>query len=177
MLVKQFKTLTVRLYQGDITKSQAKAIVNAANPQMIPDGGVDGAINRAAGLQLAPLQKSLGPITVGAAVLTPGFNLPAKYIIHTAGPIWHGGDSREPELLAQCYQSCLALANHHQLTSIAFPAISTGVYHFPVQRAAAIVYDVLKSLAAQSTSVQQIDLVNFDARTAQIYEVVFNENQ
>lgn len=176
MLVQQIGPLQVRLLQGDITKSTADTIVNAANPRMIPGGGVDGAINRAAGPQLGPLQKSLGPIETGTAVLTNGFNLPAKFVIHTAGPIWHGGQHHEEVLLANCYQNCLALAEAHHLTSIAFPAISTGVYHFPIQKAATIVHEVLNTFAPLASSVKQVDLINFDERTVLIYEDVFKQN-
>lgn len=171
----QINNLQIELEQGDLTKKQVDAIVNAANPQMIPGGGVDGAINFAAGPCLGALQRSLGPIEVGQAVITPGFDLPAKYVIHTAGPIWRGGKQHESELLANCYRHALQLAAQHQLRSIAFPAISTGVYGFPIELAAELVCQVVLEFAKSETSVVQISFVNFDAKTEAIYEAVFAE--
>lgn len=166
-------SLTVNLKVGDITKETTEAIVNAANRELIPGGGVDGAINRAAGPQLGVAQQSLGPIKTGAAVITPGYNLPAKYVIHTAGPIWHGGSQKEEELLGAAYINSLTLASSHRLTSISFPSISTGVYRFPLERAAEIVLESLQKFSVASGSLQIVNLVNFDMQTDEIYRRIF----
>jgi O-acetyl-ADP-ribose deacetylase (regulator of RNase III) len=123
---------------GDITKLAVEAIVNAANTSLLGGGGVDGAIHRAAGRELLKECETLGGCPTGEARITKGYNLPAKHVIHAVGPVWHGGKSHEDELLAGCYRNALALARAHKLRSIAFPAISTGVYRFPVDRAANI---------------------------------------
>ena len=116
---------------GDITTLKVDAVVNAANSALSGGGGVDGAINRAAGPELVKASRKLGPISAGEAVITEGFNLSAKYVIHAVGPVWHGGDKHEHELLASCYRRALELANEQGVDSIAFPAISCGAYRFP----------------------------------------------
>lgn len=175
-LTVQFQGFSVRIYQGDLTKVSAGAIVNAANQAMIPGGGVDGAINQAAGPSLAPLQRSLGPLAVGQALATPAFELPATKIIHTVGPQY---DSRQPQLMAQqlqdCYQNCLDLANQLQLTSLAFPAISTGVYHYPVAQTLPIILTVLNHYQQQVGTVKQIDLVDYLATIDQQYQQYFQQ--
>ncbi|MBF6591362.1 MAG: O-acetyl-ADP-ribose deacetylase [Ktedonobacterales bacterium] len=128
----------VRIVQGDITQLDVDAIVNAANSSLRGGGGVDGAIHRAAGLQLAQECSRIGGCPTGEARLTGGYNLPARYIIHTVGPVWHGGTHGEDGLLARCYHQSLALAARHRLRAVAFPAISTGIYGFPKDRAARI---------------------------------------
>lgn len=128
----------IKVIRADITTLAVDAIVNAANASLMGGGGVDGAIHRAAGPQLAQACRPLAPCPTGQARTTPGFNLPARFVIHTVGPVWDGGGYGEEELLADCYRNSLQLAVHHGLRTVAFPAISTGVYGFPVERAAPI---------------------------------------
>jgi O-acetyl-ADP-ribose deacetylase (regulator of RNase III) len=137
----------IEIVEGDITRLNVDAIVNAANQMLAPGGGVCGAIHRAAGPELAEACARLGGCETGEAKITPGFRLPARYVIHTVGPVWGGGESGEEVLLAACYRNSLALAAEHGLSTIAFPAISTGIFGFPPDRAARIaVATVLDSL-------------------------------
>jgi O-acetyl-ADP-ribose deacetylase (regulator of RNase III) len=128
----------IEIIEGDITRLDVDAIVNAANKTLLGGGGVDGAIHRAAGPELYEACKKLGGCETGEARITPGFRLPARYVIHTVGPVWGGGERGENRLLANCYRNALALAREHGLASIAYPAISTGAYRFPPDRAALI---------------------------------------
>ena len=138
----------IELAVGDITVLEVDGVVNAANPSLAPGGGVDGAIHRAAGPELADYALGLGGCRAGEAKLAPGFRLPARRVLLTVGPIWRGGGAGEPELLAACYRSCLALARAHGLRSLAFPAISTGVYGYPKERAAAVAVGELRAAEA-----------------------------
>jgi O-acetyl-ADP-ribose deacetylase len=159
----------LQVQQGDITRLEVDAIVNAANEWMLGGGGVDGAIHRAAGPQLLAACRAVPEVRpdvrcpTGEARITPGFQLPAKHVIHTVGPVWHGGGAGEDALLASCYRRSLELAEAHSLRSIAFPAISCGVYRFPVKRAAAIAVRETRQHLRQAKSVSTIVLVAFDA--------------
>lgn len=154
--------------QGDITKLQVDAIVNAANSSLLGGGGVDGAIHRAAGPELLAACEKLQGCATGDAKATPGFRLPAQWVFHAVGPVWHGGDHEEDKLLARCYSRCLELAREHKIASIAFPAISTGVYHFPVERAAEIAIGAVKEHINKS-GVSTVQFVCFNSATLDIY--------
>lgn len=151
----------------DITELDVDAIVNAANSSLLGGGGVDGAIHRAAGRELLEYCRGLGGCPTGEARITPGFDLPARWVIHTVGPVWHGGHNDEPELLASCYRSSLALADEHDLRSIAFPAISTGVYGYPRELAARI---ALTTIRETRTTVTNVTIACFDRSTLDLYQ-------
>jgi len=147
----------------DITTLDVDAIVNAANTSLLGGGGVDGAIHRAAGPELLAACRPLGGCPTGSAKITPGFRLPARFVIHAVGPVWRGGGHGEDRLLASCYESALRLAAQHRLRSIAFPAISCGAYRFPVDRAASIAVQSVRQTLAAATGIQHVLLVAFDA--------------
>lgn len=163
------------ILKGDIVKAKAEAIVNAANTSLLGGGGVDGAIHRAAGSQLLAECKTLGGCKTGEAKITQGYKLKASYVIHTPGPIWRGGKWNEEALLRNCYESCLRLAKEHGIKSIAFPSISTGVYRFPVERAAGIAVEAICDYLKEDTHFQQITMVCFDQETAEAYSHAFGE--
>jgi O-acetyl-ADP-ribose deacetylase (regulator of RNase III) len=154
--------------EGDITRLAVDAIVNAANATLLGGGGVDGAIHRAAGPELLTACEKLHGCATGDAKATPGFRLPAKWVFHAVGPVWHGGGRGEDELLASCYRRCLQLAREHNVSSIAFPAISTGVYRFPPEPAAQI---AIRTVAEhiESSGVATVQFVCFNPETLAIY--------
>ena len=156
----------IEVTRGDITQEQVDAIVNAANPSLLGGGGVDGAIHRAAGPELKEACRPLGGCEVGDAKVTPGFRLPARWVIHTVGPVWRGGDQGEPELLASCYRRSLEVADEVGARSVAFPAISTGAYGYPRDQAARVAVD---TLLTTDTRVELVRLVAFDEETARLY--------
>src|SRR6201996_7657268 len=156
----------LKVVRGDITKLEVDAIVNAANTSLLGGGGVDGAIHRAAGPDLLTACRALHGCATGDAKATPGFRLPAKWVFHAVGPVWHGGTQNEERLLASCYRRCLELAREHKAESIAFPAISTGIYRFPPEQAAQIAVRTVKENAAGIAVVQ---FVCFNDTTLEIY--------
>lgn len=158
----------IEVWQGDITQLKVGAIVNAANPSLLGGGGVDGAIHEAAGPELLEACRALAGCQTGMAKMTSGFNLPAKHIIHTVGPVWKGGGANEDSHLASCYRRSLGLAIESKLTSIAFPAISCGVYGFPPERAAHIAIQTLIEQRAHAPRIQRVLLVAFQDSMAEI---------
>ncbi len=153
---------TIELFQGDITTVNVDVIVNAANSSLLGGGGVDGAIHRAAGPELLEECKALDGCERGQAKITHAYKLACRYVIHTVGPIWRGGQQGEAELLAACYRNSLVLADEHKLTGIAFPAISCGVYGYPVQQAVAIAVDTVKHYIATGTGLKRLIFVCFN---------------
>ena len=161
----------LELQIGDITRCEVDAIVNAANESLLGGGGVDGAIHRAAGPGLLEECRKLGGCRTGEARITAGYRLRARHVIHTVGPIWNDGRSNEPELLASCYRSCIELANKHQLQSLAFPAISCGVYGYPHAQAAEIAVSTVRE-SLKGTSVEQVIFMVFSREMAKHYEAL-----
>jgi O-acetyl-ADP-ribose deacetylase (regulator of RNase III) len=166
---------TIEAIQGDITKQDVDAIVNAANTSLLGGGGVDGAIHRAAGRELVEACRKIGRCPTGEARITPGFRLPARHVIHTVGPVWGGGTRGEPALLRGCYEQSFALAAKHRLRWIAFPSISTGAYRFPIDRAARIAVDAARAHAASPTSLELIRFVCFSPDDLAVYEALLND--
>ncbi len=159
----------IEIIQGDITTLKVDAIVNAANNSLLGGGGVDGAIHRAAGPELLAECRTLGGCETGDAKLTNGYNLAARFVIHTVGPVWHGGNQGEPELLRRAYRRCLDLAREHGIRSISFPAISCGVYGYPLPEAALIALTAAKEAAA-GDDFERIILVQFSEQALQVYQ-------
>ena len=160
----------IKLVSSDITKLHVDTIVNAANRTLLGGGGVDGAIHRAAGRGLLDECRKLNGCDTGSAKITKGYNLPAKYIIHAVGPVWHGGDNNEHELLGGCYETALKLAAEHNCKSIAFPNISTGIYHFPKEEAAKTAIDTVRNFLSENRLPEDVTFVCFDAENYAIYE-------
>ena len=159
----------IEIILGDITRQSVDAIVNAANCSLLGGGGVDGAIHRAAGPELLAECRSLHGCETGKAKITKGYRLPAKYVIHTPGPVWHGGGSGEPELLASCYRSCLELASQNGCETVDFPSISTGVYHFPLDKASEIAIGTIAAYLREHPEIRRVRMVCFDLRTTAFY--------
>jgi O-acetyl-ADP-ribose deacetylase (regulator of RNase III) len=163
------------VYEGDITALAVDAIVNAANRTLLGGGGVDGAIHRAAGPELLQACRLLGGCRTGEAKITSGFRLPARYVIHTVGPVYSDGRSGEPDLLASCYRASLALAESHAAASVAFPAISCGVYGYPIEEAAQIAVTTVQMETAPWPEAARVIFACFDRRTAAIYRELLGE--
>jgi len=167
----------IRILQGDITTLVADAIVNAANQSLLGGGGVDGAIHRAAGPELLEACRLLKGCETGEAKITPGFQLPASYVIHTVGPVWRGGLQGEAELLRSCYQNSLQLALDKGLLSIAFPNISTGVYRFPKDLAAEIAISAVKEFLDKKETDLEVIFVVFDQENLTLYSHLLSESE
>jgi O-acetyl-ADP-ribose deacetylase (regulator of RNase III) len=165
----------IETLQGDITKLALDAIVNAANASLLGGGGVDGAIHRAAGPDLLEDCRALGGARTGEAKMTRGHRLPARHVIHAVGPVWHGGGRGEDALLASCYRECLRLAAEHGLRSLAFPAISTGAYGFPLERATRIAVEELRRGLEAHPEIERVVLCCFSASDLAVYDRVAGE--
>lgn len=159
----------IQLVKSDITTIETDAIVNAANESLLGGGGVDGAIHRAAGPQLLEACRKLGGCQTGEAKITEGFHLPARFVIHTVGPVWQGGTRNEEELLTSCYEKCLQIAGDHHLHSIAFPNISTGIYGFPKEKACRIAVSSVRQKMTQYPDLDLVLFVCFDAENFSLY--------
>ena len=168
-------TSRIEIIRGDITKQAVDAIVNAANTSLLGGGGVDGAIHRAAGPELLAECRTLHGCRTGEAKITKGYRLPARFVIHTPGPVWHGGGSGEEALLASCYKSCLALAAENGCRTVDFPSISTGVYHFPLEKASRIAVSTIADFLKEHPEIERVRMVCFDGRTKAFYDRALEE--
>ena len=168
-------TNRIAVIAGDITQQRVEAIVNAANSTLLGGGGVDGAIHRAAGPELLAECRTLGGCATGQAKITKGYKLPAKWVIHTVGPVWHDGQHGEDDLLAGCYRSCFALVESHGIKVVAFPSISTGAYGFPMDRAARIAVRETKQFLERNQLLERVMLVCFGASALDIHQAALRE--
>lgn len=176
-------SVAIAVVQADITTLAVDAIVNAANETLLGGGGVDGAIHRAAGPRLLQACRTLPEVRpgvrcpTGEARITPGFDLPARHVIHTVGPVWRGGQAREDDLLAACYRASLALGGTQAVSSVAFPAISCGVYGFPVERAARIAVRTIRQWLSENTADLDVQLVAFDRAMAEVLRAAVEQDE
>ena len=161
--------------EADITTLKLDAIVNAANETLLGGGGVDDAIHSAAGPELLEACKKIGGCLTGEARITPGFRLPSRFVIHTVGPVWHGGNQSEPELLASCYRNSLALARQHLVRSIGFPSISTGVYRYPKNKAARIAIREVRHFLVNDSELEIVQFVCFSKNDREIYQEILEQ--
>ena len=166
---------SIEILKVDITKLKSDAIVNAANTTLLGGGGVDGAIHRAGGNQILEECKKIGGCKTGDAVITTGGNLPAKYVIHTVGPVWHGGNKNEEELLANAYRNSLKVAVENKVKTIAFPNISTGVYRFPKEKAAQIAIDAVKGFIKEHAQIEKVIFACFDDENYNLYNSLIKD--
>ena len=160
----------IELIQADITTMEVDAIVNAANESLLGGGGVDGAIHRGAGQELLKECRTLGGCNTGQAKITNGYNLKAKFVIHTVGPVWRDGTNGEPQLLTSCYRSCLQLAVENQIQTIAFPSISTGVYGYPIMQASQIAVREVRNFLVNKTLIKQVSFVFLSSEDLYVYK-------
>jgi O-acetyl-ADP-ribose deacetylase len=165
----------IEVVQADITKLAVDAIVNAANRSLLGGGGVDGCIHRWAGPKLLAKCATLGGCRTGDAKITPGYNLPAKHVIHTVGPVWHGGNKGEPELLASCYRRSLEIAVENGVKTIAYPSISTGIYRYPIEQACRIALLTVSEFLASDSSIERVVFVCFSDADLNQYKVALTE--
>ena len=165
----------IEVVEGDVTKLRVDAIVNAANTTLLGGGGVDGAVHRAAGPELLEECRKLGGCPTGQARITKGYKLPAKWVIHTVGPVWRDGEHGEDELLAGCYRNSLALAEQNGVKTIAFPSISTGAYGFPMERAASLAVTEIKTFLERNRSIEKVVLVCFGKSAFDIHKQAVRE--
>ncbi len=164
----------IEVSKGDITKLKVDAIVNAANTSLLGGGGVDGAIHRAAGFELLEECKTLNGCKTGQSKITKGYNLPAKFVIHSVGPVWYGGNKKERELLKSCYNTALNLAKEYSLKTIAFPAISCGIYRFPYEQACKIATDTVKEFISQNDCLDKVIFIDINDEIIEIYKTLLS---
>ncbi|MBI5788026.1 MAG: O-acetyl-ADP-ribose deacetylase [Candidatus Schekmanbacteria bacterium] len=165
----------IRIIQGDITGLSVDAVVNAANNSLLGGGGVDGAIHRAAGPKLLEECRTLKGCPTGEAKITKGYNLPAKHVIHTVGPVWSGGNQKEPEKLRSCYRRCFVVAAENGIKTIAFPSVSTGIYGYPIKKAVAIAVDTARQCLADYPEIDQVVFVLFSLKDYHIYKAYLDK--
>jgi len=165
----------IEIYQGDITKIEVDAIVNAANKSLLGGGGVDGAIHKAAGPELKEEAKTLNGAETGEAKITKGYKLPAEYVIHTVGPVYNDGTKGEDKLLKNCYENSMDVASENDVKTMAFPAISTGVYGYPIEEATTIAVDTVKEKLQEHTDIEKVYFVTFSDKDYEVYDSILNK--